>query len=174
MNKLTLSALKLSTLNLDKLIQFEKNARISEPDVFIHDFDEVKFRSETLNALNHPLFASARCLICVNIGGGDGDVIGRIDFSIHPSFAFGGDLRVYVDWVYVLKEYRHKGVAQFLFQEMEKTLTELDINNYFLIAAENEEAQRFYGSLKNAQIEKQDLLTKVIEAPTFRTQPCEL
>jgi len=152
-----MNVIMLSELNLDKLVQFEKKARISEPEIFLSDFDEVKFRAETLHALKNPLFASARCLMCANK---DGDVIGRIDFSIVSSFAFGGDLRVYVDWVYVLKEYRHKGIAQFIFKKMEEILATLGINEYFLIAAENEDAQRFYKSMENAKLEKQDILTR--------------
>jgi len=152
-----MDAVMLSELNLNKLIRFEKRARISEPDVFLNNFDEEKFKSETLLALRNPLFASARCLMCVDA---DEEVIGRIDFSLLSSFAFGGDLRVYVDWVYVLKECRHKGVARFLFERMEEALAKLNINEYFLIAAENEEAQRFYDSLKGAKIEKLDVLTR--------------
>lgn len=35
----------------------------------------------------------------------------------------------YVDWVYVLPEARHKGVAQGLFQEMEKTAGNMGLTN---------------------------------------------
>lgn len=149
--------LALSEQNLDKLIQFEKRARISEPDIFVHEFDEVKFKSDTLNALKNPLFSSAQCLMCVDAGG---DVVGRIDFSVLSSFAFGGDMRAYVDWVYVLKECRHRGIAQFLFEKMEEVLTGLGVCEYFLITAENEDAQRFYAGLRNAKIEGQAVLTK--------------
>lgn len=149
--------LMLTELNLDKLVQFEKRARASEPDIFIHEFDEVKFKNETLNAIKNPLFSSARCLMCADARG---DVVGRIDFSILSSFAFGGELRAYVDWVYVLKECRHRGIAQFLFEKMESVLTELSISEYFLITAENEDAQRFYGNMQNTKIGKQDVLTK--------------
>jgi len=152
-----MDAVMLSESNLDKLVRFEKRARISEPEIFLHDFDEEKFKNETLQALKNPLFTSARCLMCVDA---DENVIGRIDYTLLSSFAFGGDLRVYVDWVYVLKECRHKGVARFLFEKMEEALIKLGINEYFLIAAENEEAQHFYSSLKNAKIEKQDVLTR--------------
>jgi len=147
----------LSTLNLDKLVAFEKNARASEAEIFLDGFDEVQFRNETLNALENPNFTSARCLMCIDE---NGNSIGRLDFSIVSSFAFGGDLRAYVDWVYVLKEHRHRGIAQFLFKEMETYLTAQGIKEYFLIAAENNEAQSFYRSLENASIEKQDILTK--------------
>ena len=154
-----MNIMMLSALNLDKLVEFEKKARISEAEIFLEDFDEAKFAHETLNALESPHFASARCLMCADE---NGNVLGRLDFSMLSSLAFGGDLRAYVDWVYVLKEHRHKGVAQFLFKKMEAYLTAHDTNEYFLIAAENDEAQNFYRSLESANIEKQNILTKKI------------
>jgi len=147
----------LCTENVEMLVEFEKQARETEADIFIHAFDETEFKTETLKNLKNPHFDSAKCLMCVDE---EKKVIGRLDFSIIPSFAFGGDIRTYVDWVYILKECRHKGVAQFLFGKMEAYLKELGINEYFLIAAENDEAQRFYRSLGNAEIAKQDVLTK--------------
>ena len=92
----------LTTSNIDLLIELERKARVSEPDIFISEFDEDKFSLQTLAALNNPLYASARCLMCVDEKTG---VMGRLDFAVLPSLSFGGNLRVYVDWVYVLKEY---------------------------------------------------------------------
>lgn len=43
----------------------------------------------------------------------------------------------YVDWVYVLPRYRRKKVAGRLFQEMEKICRQNDIDQYYLIRAEN-------------------------------------
>ena len=45
----------------------------------------------------------------------------------------------YVDWVYVLKAYRHRGIAQMLFAEFEKDCLQNDIDQYYLIRAANEE-----------------------------------
>ena len=147
----------LSSENLDKLVEFEQNARLSESDIFVEGFDSEKFRNETLSSLENPDFASAKCLMCADA---HGNIIGRLDFTILPSLAFGGDMRAYVDWVYVLKERRHKGVARFLFKHFEEYLTELGINEYFLVTAENPEAQSFYTGIKDAQIQNQAILTK--------------
>ena len=149
--------LTLSVETLDALVAFEKKTRLTEPEIFLDDLDEVHFRSATLTALKNPHYSSARCLMSIDA---NKNVTGRLDFSILSSFAFGGDLRVYVDWVYVLKEHRHKGIAQSLFNKMEDYLTDIGINEYFLIAAENDEAQSFYRNLENATIEKQDILTR--------------
>jgi len=148
----------LTASNIDLLTELEQKARVSEPEIFLSEFDKNNFRSQTLDALNNPLYALAKCLIFTDKKLG---VMGRLDFSILPSFAFGGNLRVYVDWVYVLKEYRHRGVAQLLFEAMEKQLKTMGIDEYFLIMADNEEAQSFYRGFKGAEVNKHDLLTKI-------------
>ena len=146
----------LSLESVDMLVDFEKKARISEPDIFIWDFDEHTFKADTIKSLENPLFASARCMICVE----NGEVLGRLDFALLPSI--GGDLRAYVDWVYVLKEHRHKGIAQFLFKEMGEYLAKLGVAEYILLTAENDEAQRFYKNMQGAEIVKQEVLTKTL------------
>ena len=141
--------------NVDMLIKLEQAARVSEPEIFIDDFDARKCRAGTEAALKNPLYASARCMICVNE---EGQAVGRVDFTIVPSFSFGGTLEVYVAWVYVLKEFRHQGVAQLLFSQMEAYIKEMGIGEYFLLMAENAEAQSFYRNIKGAEIKKYDVL----------------
>ncbi|MCL2603729.1 MAG: GNAT family N-acetyltransferase [Defluviitaleaceae bacterium] len=152
-----MKAIELNAERIDLLTAFEKEARATEPDIFISGFDENNFKTATLTALSNPNFASAKCLLCADE---NDHIIGRIDFSLLPSLAFGGEIRAYVDWIYVLKKHRHKGVAQFLFKEMEKYLKNHGINEYFLITAENEESKTFYNSIPNAEISKHDVLTK--------------
>ena len=147
----------LSTKNIDKLVEFEKKARATEPDVFLGEFDAAEFTKETLASLNNPQFALAKCLMCMDA---NENAIGRLDFSLVASFAFGGDLRAYVDWVYVLKNHRHKGVARLMFAHVEKHLAALGVHEYFLITAENQEAQRFYHGIPGAHIQSQGILTK--------------
>ena len=145
----------LTTKNIDLLIGLEQDARISEPEIFTEAFDTDKVRQTTSTALANPDFTSARCIMCIN----DTDrAVGRIDFAILPSFSFGGNVQAYVDWVYVLKEYRHKGIAQFLFTQMGEYLKGLGIHEYFLHMANNSDAQRFYRSLSGAVIESCDVL----------------
>ena len=146
----------LSLENVDILVKLEQDARMSEPDIFIEDFDAAKFKEGTEKALQNPLFAPARCMMCVN---DEGRAVGRVDFSIVPSFSFGGgNLQAYVDWVYVLKEYRHRGVAQMLFTQMACYIKDISVSEYFLIMAENSEAQSFYRSIEGAEISNCDVL----------------
>ena len=149
----------LTSENIDMLVKFEQEARISEPDIFIEGFDADKFKEETLVALNNPIFTSSRCMLCNNEAN---QTIGRIDFSIVSSFSFGGNLQVYVDWIYVLKEFRHQGVAQFLLSQMETYIKNMGIFEYFILTAENDEAQRFYHSIESAEIKNSEILRKYL------------
>jgi len=152
-----MKTIALSAGDVDMLVELEKRARESEPDIWSGEFDEEDFRAKTLGALEDPRFACATCLVCV---GEDGRAVGRLDFALLPSLAFGGDLRAYVDWVYVLKERRRDGVARLLFAEMERRLREAGAGAYFLVAAENADAQGFYAGMEGSRIERQGVLTK--------------
>ena len=66
----------------------------------------------------------------------------------------------YVDWVYVLPEYRYKGIAQTLFKEFEKECKANNINQYYLIRATNANANRFYHSFKNVDMDDEPVLRK--------------
>jgi len=72
----------------------------------------------------------------------------------------------YVDWVYVLKSYRHRGIAQKLFQEFEKDCVENNIDQYYLIRAENEEADRFYKSFQDVSLNEAPVLRKYLKSDT--------
>ena len=154
-----MNIVQLTDSNVDMLAEMERKARVSEPDVFFGKFDEVGFASKTLSALNDPAYASAACLMCVDDEHG---AIGRLDYVLLPSYAFGGDVRVYVDWIYVLKEHRHRGIARVLFDAMEDQMRAKGIGEYFLTMAKNEEAQRFYRSFAGAKIENHDMLAKEV------------
>lgn len=69
----------------------------------------------------------------------------------------------YVDWVYVLKEHRNKGVAKSLFSEFEKDCKKNKINQYFLIRATSENANYFYNSFKEVELEESPTLRKNLD-----------
>ena len=149
----------LTSENIGILVDFEREARETEPDIWIDEFNAEDFKRDLLNAMKNHVYSAARCMMCLD---DDSKVIGRIDFSIVSCFAFGGNLQVYVDWVYVLKDFRHKGAAQFLFAKMEEYIKKLGIDEYFLLTAENDEAQKFYKSVKGAEIENKEVLRKQV------------
>ena len=144
---------------IDMLARFEQEARISEPDIWLEDFDAEKFKEKTVAALKNPIFDSSQCMLCDN---NENRIIARVDFSIVSSLAFGGNLQAYVDWIYVLKEFRHQGVAQFLLLQMEKYIKNIGIHEYFLLTAENREAQRFYHNTEGVEIKNCEILRKYL------------
>lgn len=68
----------------------------------------------------------------------------------------------YADWVYVLKKFRHQGIARQLFAEFEKDCKSCGINQYFLLRAENGEAESFYRAFEGAELSNVPVLRKNI------------
>ncbi len=89
-------------------------------------------------------------------------VLGRIEYHFYGCMQDGYRM-AYVDWVYVLPEARHKGVAQGLFQEMEKDCRKHGINQYYLIRATNPNADKFYHSFENAELDEESFLRKELK-----------
>ena len=89
----------------------------------------------------------------------DGSVVGRIEYHFYGCMQ-DGQRMAYVDWVYVLKSFRHRGIARGLFAEFEKDCAANHIDQYYLIRAKNEEADRFYGCFENAELGETPLLRK--------------
>ena len=82
----------------------------------------------------------------------DGKVVGRIDSSMICSH-FDGTVKAYLDWICVLKSYRHRKVAQGLLAELRKILkNEYKVDTLIALIAKNYEAQKFYRSIENANV----------------------
>ncbi len=78
-------------------------------------------------------------------------IVGRIDAALIPSH-FDGSMKCYLDWICVLKSWRHKGVAQALMDALRKELKSRGIDTLVGLIAANDEAQRFYRSMEKALI----------------------
>lgn len=82
----------------------------------------------------------------------EGDaVIGRIDSTMIASH-FDGSQKAYLDWICVIKSYRHRGVAQRLLEELREILKNCHIDTLIALTAANEEAQRFYKQVPNSKM----------------------
>ena len=82
----------------------------------------------------------------------EGDaVVGRIDAALIPS-RFDGSTKAYLDWICVVKSARHQGVAQRLMAALRAELKARGIATLVALTASNEEAQRFYRAVQNAQM----------------------
>ena len=73
----------------------------------------------------------------------DGQAVGRIDACLIRSH-FDGSTKAYLDWICVIKSYRHRGVAQALLERLRQELKARGVDTLVALTASNEEARRFY------------------------------
>ncbi len=92
----------------------------------------------------------------------NGEVLGRIEFHFYGCIQDGYKM-AYVNWIYVLKNHRNKGIGHLLFKEFEKECNKNDIDEYYLIRAENKFANKFYNSFQGVKLHSEPLLRKKIK-----------
>jgi len=131
---------ELKKNDLELMVEYEKSTRVTEEDVFL-DFDERKYRIAFLGQ-NIDYQANNRVILCFF----EGRIIGRVDLIIEHSF-MDFHTEGYIDWIYVVKPHRGKGIAKQLISEAEKFFREEEIFNYYLFVAKNKEAMAFYKSI---------------------------
>ena len=127
------------------VLNFERDLR-AEENFWGWEIDE-KYIADVTESFENPAFADSLSLLAYM----DGKVVGRID-STRICSHFDGSTKAYLDWICVIKSYRHKGVAQALMQALCKELKEQGVDTLIGLIASNEDAQRFYRSLPNAKI----------------------
>lgn len=127
------------------VLQFERELRLEE-DFWYWEIDE-KYIANVTASFENPAFATSLSLLAYM----DGKVVGRIDSTLICSH-FDGSVKAYLDWICVIKSYRHKGVAQALMQTLRKELKERKADTLIGLIASNEDAQHFYRSLPDSEI----------------------
>lgn len=127
------------------VLQFEKDLR-KEEDFWNWSIDESYVQSVT-KSFESGMFDNSISLLAY---AGE-KVVGRIDSSIIASH-FDGSIKAYLDWICVIKSYRHHGIAQLLMIKLREELKEKGVETLVGLIAANEEAQRFYRSLPDALI----------------------
>lgn len=78
-------------------------------------------------------------------------VIGRIDSTMIASH-FDGSKKAYLDWICVIKSYRHRGVAQQMLKALREILKNKKIDTLIALTASNREAQNFYKNIPNSEM----------------------
>ena len=125
------------------VLQFERDLRVEE-DFWGWEIDE-KYIADVTASFENPTFSDSLSLLAYL----DGKVVGRIDCAlIHTHF--DGSVKAYLDWICVIKSYRHLGVAQRMMEQLLKCLRQRNIDTLIALTAANEEAQRFYRSIPNS------------------------
>ncbi len=145
---------KLNAENIGLYIEYLRQALKEEPDMmWIDAVDEAALRERICD----PLYQNTPSILAID----DGRVVGRIEYHFYGCLQDGYRM-AYVDWLYVLKGYRHRGIAQRLFDEFELECLEHRIDQYFLIRAENPEADSFYSAREHAELTRTPTLRKTL------------
>lgn len=132
------------------VLQFERDLRLEE-NFYYWKIDE-KYIANVTASFENPAFATSLSLLAYM----DGKVVGRIDSTLICSH-FDGSVKAYLDWICVIKSYRHKGVAQALMQTLRKELKERKADTLIGLIASNEDAQHFYRSLPDSEIKDEGI-----------------
>lgn len=132
---------------LPALFRFELRLSAEEPGYYCWT-EEPSYQEKVKASFGDAQFENALSFVAVTDAG---DIVGRIDASLIPSY-FDGSIKCYLDWICVLKSWRHKGVAQSLMATLRKELSAQGIDTLVGLIAANEEAQRFYRSMQGALI----------------------
>jgi ribosomal protein S18 acetylase RimI-like enzyme len=128
---------------IDDVVSFEKELRKQEDD-WGWQIDEEYLKS-VRESFEDASFADSISLLAYV----DDKVVGRIDSSMIKSH-FDGSTKAYLDWICVLKSYRHAGVAQALLEQLRKMLKEKGIATLIALTASNGEAQNFYRNIPDS------------------------
>lgn len=142
-----IQAVVLTKELLPAVFRYEKQLSEEEPG-FYHWTEEPDYQDKVKASFDDHQFDNALSFVAVTDAG---DIVGRIDASLIPTH-FDGSIKCYLDWICVLKSWRHKGVAQMLISSLRKELKGRGVDTLVGLIAANDEAQRFYRSMRGAII----------------------
>ena len=143
---------RLTVNNIDSYLVYLKKAMSVEPDMMMaEEVDEVGIRKRIAD----DFYSKTTSLLAFE----NDSVVGRIEYHFYGCLQDGYRM-AYVDWVYVLPEYRHQGIAQELFRAFEKDCKDNGINQYYLIRLTETNADRFYHGFEAASLSTEPILRK--------------
>ena len=134
---------KYTRQEIPDVLDFEKRLR-EEEDFWGWEIDDAYVQAVE-QSFSDRAFENSISLLAYD----GGKVIGRIDSSLIASH-FDGSKKAYLDWICVIKSYRHRGVAQKLLDSLRDALRQNHIDTLIALTASNEEAQRFYRNVPNS------------------------
>ena len=138
---------KFEKNDIDRIITFEEELRKQEPDTYFWDPDET-YRDQLEQSFTDQRFNTAISFIAIK----EDRVIGRIDASRISSRSDASCFSAYMDWICVLKSERHHKVAQALLNALREDCKKQGVGILIALMANNDEAQSFYKSVKDASI----------------------
>ena len=128
---------------VDDVVRFEKELRVQE-DVWGWEIDDAYIESVKKSFTDESFSDSISLLAYAGT-----DVAGRIDCCMLKS-RFDGSTKAYLDWICVLKSYRHKGIAQALLTALLEELKARGVDTLIALTAANDEAQSFYKAVPDS------------------------
>lgn len=145
---------KLCEENVYLYLEYLRNAFIDEPDMMTTDcIDEQAIITRVYKNADQQ---------SVSLLAMEGEtVVGRLEYHFYSCMQDGYKM-AYVNWVYVLKNHRKRGIARLLFETFEKECAANDVDEYFLIQAQNESARKFYHSFTEASSTNERILRKTL------------
>ncbi len=140
--------------NVKQYIEYLRIAMAEEPEMMTADaVDEAGI----MERIRDPFYTKTTSVLAME----NGKVVGRIEYHFYGCMQDGYRM-AYVDWLYVLPEYRHHGTAQGLFNELEKDCKSKGIDQYYLIRATDHDADSFYHGFEEASLSEAPLLRKYL------------
>ena len=127
------------------VVDFENRLRLEE-DFWGWEIDEDYVKSVE-KSFEDSAFDNAISLLAYD----NEKVVGRIDSTLIAT-RFDGTKKAYLDWICVIKSYRHKGIAQRLLDGLKEILKSRNIDTLIALTAANDEAQSFYKSIPNSEM----------------------
>lgn len=143
---------RLSDKNVELYLEYLRKAMSVEPDLMTAEYiDEIEIR----NRIHDDFYMNTTSLLAIV----DHIAVGRIEYHFYGCMQDGYRM-AYVDWIYVLPEFRNLGIAQRLFEEFEEDCKNNRINQFYLIRAIDSRADRFYRSMEGVSLCEVPLLRK--------------
>lgn len=147
-----LSIERLNEGNATLYIEYLKKAIAIEPDMMTAEaLDEAGI----MDRISDDFYMNTRSLLALI----DNNAVGRIEYHFYGCMQDGYRM-AYVDWIYVLPDFRHRGIARELFKAFERDCKSNRINQFYLIRAENLNAEKFYKSFDGASLSKEPILRR--------------
>lgn len=132
---------------LPALFDFERRLSEEEPGYYSWT-EDANYQDKVRASFQASQFENALSFVAMTEGQ---EIVGRIDASLIPTH-FDGSMKCYLDWICVLKSWRHKGVAQAMMETLRNELAAKGIDTLVGLIAANEEAQCFYRAMQRAMI----------------------
>lgn len=146
---------RLSLSNVEQYIQYLRKAFSEESNLMTAEqIDEYAIKRR----LEEPFYRNTTSLLATE----NGKVVGRIEYHFYGCLQDGYRM-AYVDWIFVLREYRHRGIGQALFRAFERDCRENQIDQYYLIEADNKNAERFYSGFAEVERKNAPILRKTLK-----------